>query len=624
MAISKTVRHYTNIFQKSILFFSCISLLLFGWMAVIWGIRITNIMERQAVAASQTTLDTLYNLIREQHEAFKRFQMDLYLFQYDRNTTMSDLVERYLENIREGNGLSPTQKQEARREIDDYLRSIGSTMGNNVLMLMITGDPFLSDDPYVVLSNSVGSEYPRQTVQYISNTSTHTSRRSTQLLPSFTSSSQRFPYASYVICDDFRSLSSPSTISGMVVATFRTDAIDSALAQLNTMPLGAFYVLNSSGQIVYDSQGKRIGENFEDFENMVKSAKIDQTIDGMRIHGLHNSSFGFTVVSTFPVRDLYPTLLQEYLYIGLMTTAALLLCVTLCYLFFRRYLMKITRLLDGLSAAGEDMNRRIPVEGEADEIDSICIRTNAMLDTIQENINKYYAQELEKQRALLQKRKAELYALQTQIDPHFVYNTLEMIRMQLVVKGEMASADSIKLLGVILRNRIKGKPVRFLSSEIEQCYSLIELYNLNYNSEAVLESSIPSRDLDTAVIQDTLVPLVENILTHSMRTEGLQVDISLECEGQDLCLRVQDNGQGFSETILNRLSELFEQNPKLQSESIGLLNLHQRLRLIYGPTYGLKLRNAPQGGAVIDVRIRRLNVDELDALLSNYAQERDS
>ena len=171
----------------------------------------------------------------------------------------------------------------------------------------------------------------------------------------------------------------------------------------------------------------------------------------MRIHGIYNASFGFSVVNTFPMGESYPALLQEYLYIGLMTTAALLLCVTLCYLFFRRYLMKITLLLSGLSAAGKDLNHRIPVEGESDEIDSICIQTNAMLDTIQENIDKNYAQELEKQRALLQKRKAELYALQTQIDPHFVYNTLEMIRMQLVVKGDFTSADSIKLLGGILR-----------------------------------------------------------------------------------------------------------------------------------------------------------------------------
>lgn len=613
-------RHYANIFQKSILFLSVISLFLFGSMAAIWSIRVTAITEKQAIASSQIALDTLYNLIREQHETFKRFQMDLYLFQYDRDTTMSEHLEAYLKDIHAGNDLTPIQKQETRQGINDYLRSVGSAMGNNALMLMVAGNEFSSSDPYVVLSNSVGNHYPRQIAQYVEEASGNTSRRSTQLLPGFVNPGERLSCESYVICDDFRSLNMPSRSSGTVVVTFRTDALNAALARLNTVPIGRFYVLNASGQIIYDSGNERAGETFEYFDSIGTASQIDLTAGGMRIHGIYNASFGFSVVNTFPMGESYPALLQEYLYIGLMTTAALLLCVTLCYLFFRRYLMKITLLLAGLSAAGKDLNHRIPVEGESDEIDSICIQTNAMLDTIQENIDKNYAQELEKQRALLQKRKAELYALQTQIDPHFVYNTLEMIRMQLVVKGDFTSADSIKLLGGILRQRIKGKSVRFLSSEIEQCRSLIELYNLNYTSEAILEAEIPGEYLDTAVIQDTLVPLVENILTHGKRTEGLLVNISLRAENEDLCLRVQDNGQGFSEAILQQLGELFEQNPKLQSESIGLLNLHQRLRLIYGPAYGLALHNAQQGGAVIDVRIRRMRIDELDALLSTYNQ----
>ena len=621
MKNSVSSRHYTNIFQKSILFLSVISFLLFGSMAATWSIRVSKITEKQALASSQIALNTLYNIIREQHETFKRFQKDLYLFQYDRDTTMGEHLEAYLQSIRAENDLTPTQKQEIRRGINDYLRSIGSAMGNNILMLMVTGNEFTSNDPYVALSNSVGSHYPRQTANYVQYASKNTSRRSTQLLPGYDTSGERFPYGSYIICDDFRSLDTPAKNSGTVIVTFRSDALDAALARLNTGPIGRFFVLNSSGQIIYDSDNESVGEIFSHFDDIRGASQIDLSINGTRIHGIYNSSFGFSVVNTLPVEEYYPSLLQEYIYIGSMTMTALLLCVTLCYLFFRRYLKKITLLLSGLSSAGKDLNHRIPISGESDEIDSICIQTNAMLDTIQEHINKNYAQELEKQRALLQKRKAELYALQTQIDPHFVYNTLEMIRMQLVVKGDFTSANSIKLLGGILRQRLKGKSVRFLSSEIEQCRNLIELYNSSYSSEAILEADIPSEYLDTAVIQDTLVPLVENILTHGMRTEGLHVNISMKASNNDLCLRVQDNGQGFSEAILHQLSELFQQNPKLQSESIGLLNLHQRLQLIYGPGYGLSLYNAQQGGAVIDVRIRRMRVDELDALLSTYNQE---
>lgn len=614
---------YANIFQKSIRYLTIVSIFLFGCMAVIWSVRITDILENRAVSANQSAVDTIYNIVREQHEAFKRFQMDLCLFQYDRDTVMSEYVEQYLLDIRNGQSLTPLQKQDARQNVDDYLRSIGSATGNNVLMLMVTGYDFVSEDPYMVLSNVSGSEYARQTAGYIAAMPGTASRRSTILLPSFASSGSRFSVESYVIYDDFRSMSAPSISCGRIAMTFRTSALNAALNRLASAAMGNLYVINASGDIVFDSSGLRTGQAFEIFDALPTSIRIDATVDGQRIHGMRNVEFGFTVINAFSMSDFYPVILREYLYIALMTVAALLLCITLCYLFFRRYLTKTTRLLTDLSAAGEDMDRRIAVEGERDEIDSICIRINAMLDTIQQGIIRNYAQEMEKQNALLQKREAELYALQAQIDPHFLYNTLEMIRMRLVVKGETESANSIKLLGSILRSRIKGKAVRFLSSEIEQCQSLVELYNLNYGLEAILEAEIPSEYLSTAVIQDTLVPLVENILTHIKPMDDLQICITLHTQGDMMNLRVQDNGQGFSESIFARLRELFSQDPRLKSESIGLVNLHQRLRLVYGEGYGLTIANGPNGGAMIDVRIRRMGLDELDALLTASNPESD-
>ncbi len=300
---------------------------------------------------------------------------------------------------------------------------------------------------------------------------------------------------------------------------------------------------------------------------------------------------------------------------GLFAVIALIICSLCHYMFFRQHLHKITALHNDLSISKGDVSHRITVTQMNDEIDEICSHVNDMLDTIQNNIIQSYIAELDYKNAQLEKWNIELYALQSQIDPHFLYNTLEMIRMRMSIMNDADGAYAVQLLGRTLRSRIKNDMIHTLDREISQCYTLVELYNISSQTNVFLETDAQPGLLNCAVLQDTLIPLVENILSHVNRKKDLQINISVTVDSTDMTLYVQDNGQGFDPERLQYIRQLLSSSYTISKKNIGLMNLHRRLKLVYGDDYGVTICNNPNGGAMVQVHIRKLTLSELRKLL---------
>lgn len=208
-------------------------------------------------------------------------------------------------------------------------------------------------------------------------------------------------------------------------------------------------------------------------------------------------------------------------------------------------------------------------------------------------------------------KEAELRTLHNQIDAHFLYNTLENIKMLAEIEDQRTISDALTWLGGMMRYNFKwsGEYVK-LRDEIRHIQNYIEIMNIRFEHPIRLELNIENAYLEVEVLKMSLQPIVENSVKHAWNTGGdeltgrtIRIDVT-EAEG-DLFILIRDNGLGLTPERLAALHEaIYAREEESQEFSgsgtggykaggIGLRNVHQRLQLFYGEAYGLELQSEP-------------------------------
>ena len=216
--------------------------------------------------------------------------------------------------------------------------------------------------------------------------------------------------------------------------------------------------------------------------------------------------------------------------------------------------------------------------------------------------------ELNYQKIQTEKRKAEIISLQGQINPHYLFNTLETIRMSLVLSSDKKNADIVAAFAESFRLCIDNKKDIYTIREellfIEN-YFTIQKYRLRDNISFKVE--IPDSMLDYSIPKLILQPLVENAVYHGIEMKGDKGTVvikAFESEG-DIHIIVSDDGIGISETVLGKLINDLNSEADSQEQSgwkkIALRNVHTRLRLIYGEAYGLKITSKLGEGTMVEI-----------------------
>lgn len=210
-------------------------------------------------------------------------------------------------------------------------------------------------------------------------------------------------------------------------------------------------------------------------------------------------------------------------------------------------------------------------------------------------------------------KKAQAVALQSQINPHFLNNTLETINWTAIEllggKNEisrMAGALS-RMLRMTLENSDTVVPV---GMEIQHCMYYLEIQKTRYEDKFEVSWQIPEEIRECRIIRVVLQPLVENAIYHGikpMTNKGL-ITISGRIEGDLLLLLVSDNGLGMTERELEKLQKNMQSDMIKESRHIGMINVNQRLKLYYGEEYGLTIESSEGVGTSIMVKIPRVQI----------------
>jgi len=300
------------------------------------------------------------------------------------------------------------------------------------------------------------------------------------------------------------------------------------------------------------------------------------------------------------VTELFDKPKRNYAITIIVTFACLLLLAFWLSRLLTKKIWKISNAFYRFQEGNFDI--QIPVKGE-DELDKLAMDFNTMAYNMNQLINKVY-------KAEIAQKHAELFALQAQIKPHFIYNTLESLKMLAELHDEEKIADSLASLGNIMRqNNSIGRHLIEISTEVDNLTDYVKLQNLTNNDRINLSFSLPDDIMKFKILNLVLQPIVENSIKHGLRIgrEPLNIKISGYTDGSDLYLTVKDDGKGIGADRLKELNEIINREPivsdKQETGGIGLANVNKRIKLYFGNNYGVNLKSEEGKGTEVMIRI---------------------
>lgn len=267
-----------------------------------------------------------------------------------------------------------------------------------------------------------------------------------------------------------------------------------------------------------------------------------------------------------------------------------------------RYLQSRMRQVQG-GAFAERADLRLM---SRDEIGELAGGFNVMVTEVERLVKEVYETKL-------REREAELSALQSQINPHFLYNTLELVSMQALKQNNLEISDIMTSLGKMLRYTVdkQERPVQ-LQEEIRfvNAYLQIQLarHGDRLSSEIYIDPSFEACLVPKLLLQ----PLVENALEHGMGNRELTVTIRAAALDQDLLLTVQDNGKGMTRERLLEVQQQMLSKPERDGtrpkfgetlKGYAIKNVHHRIQLLYGTDYGMSVESEEGSGSTWIIRL---------------------
>ncbi|XQY92687.1 sensor histidine kinase [Metabacillus sp. HB246100] len=322
----------------------------------------------------------------------------------------------------------------------------------------------------------------------------------------------------------------------------------------------------------------------------------------------HHQDIPYLVVSTYiedidshmlnliSLEDIYAQIKQTRNFIVGGTLFLVIILSIITYLLISLLLKKMYKLIDTMERVKRgEFSASVDISGQG-EFAKLAYHFKEMLS----KINGLIAETVNKQAAT---KEAELKALKTQIDSHFLYNTLENIKMMAEIEGKYDISDSLTSLGEMMRYNLRWKhDFVTLTEEIAHIQNYIDIMNLRLDHRLKVNINVPLELKDQQILKMSLQPIVENAVKHGLTpilsTKMGIIEINASVKKEWIEIEVVDNGIGMSKDaikeLLDKIGANQEQVKDLQqskSGGIGLKNVNERIQLHYGSEYGLQIES---------------------------------
>lgn len=314
----------------------------------------------------------------------------------------------------------------------------------------------------------------------------------------------------------------------------------------------------------------------------------------------------FYVFTLLPVHVITSTANQ----VGLMGLMIIAVCVCIALIFIlcfsgafsKRIILlrkEMNRVVNG------DFNISSSIRG-SDEIGQLFKDLQAMIQGIKALIHEVYEEKLLKEQLKNKQKEIEFKMLASQINPHFLYNALETIRMEAHYNKQDRIAGIVKTLGKMLRRNLEvSNRLVTLESEIELVENYLYIQKFRFEEKVSYKIELNTDISDCYILPLLLQPIVENAFVHGLEntTENGIISVKIEKDDQFLRLEVEDNGAGMDEDRLSLMKKRLENNEESDGKNIGLCNINNRIKLYYGDRYGLEICSKLKKGTKVSINL---------------------
>lgn len=287
----------------------------------------------------------------------------------------------------------------------------------------------------------------------------------------------------------------------------------------------------------------------------------------------------------------------------------MLICMIIMSILWNRNIISpIKQISDQITKRSTLYSKNFSFHGPDNEIGVISERLNDMIKSNKAMTSKMIKTQSQLYEVELIKQHSDFSALQSQINPHFLYNTMASIKGLAHIHHVESIAVLCQAISNILRYSIKGNDIVTLNDELSIIKQYIVIMSTRFEERFSIKYNIQEDLLDTQVLKMTLQPLVENSIYHGFADydSGGRVEIDAVSEDEFVVLSVYDNGSGIPADRLKQINSELENDqnmlPSQSTSGIGIVNIHKRIKLLMGDKYGLTI-HAASPGTIVKIRL---------------------
>lgn len=375
------------------------------------------------------------------------------------------------------------------------------------------------------------------------------------------------------------------------------------------------FIVDAHGKIVSFPDKKYIGTNISDYissdeKNRKESiypalARNITLFNGNPVitNALVSDKTGWTIVNAVDQNYLLNKVYLTQRFTIIFGFCSLLFSIVSIYYVTRNFSRSMKKILAAMKTAQEgELSVRVEIDENEDELSTIAIRFNKMIFQINRLLEEVKA-------ATFKQKEAEIRALEAQINPHFLYNTLDAINWMAIEKDEHEISNMLKSLAQILRYSVnKSNGIVKLREDIEwlRKYIYLQQTRFNYSFECILE--VDESILDCNVHKLLFQPFVENAIIHAFEqiTAGGILRLTLTGMEAVINISIEDNGKGMEEATVKALNALNSDNISPKGSGLGIQNVFQRIKMYYGENGRWNVVSKPGEGTIICIQIPKL------------------
>ena len=345
----------------------------------------------------------------------------------------------------------------------------------------------------------------------------------------------------------------------------------------------------------------RITEVVEDY--LLVYNKIYPMVN--RLEGENSPHYTFATIERYQdiTSNLYINSLKSYTAV----IAGLFASVILILVFSKMYANRMELLR-------KQMHYKVTEISGEDEIAELYKELEKMMDDNKALMQKVVDEKVQKEKIHTKQREVEFKMLASQINPHFLYNTLETIRMKAKINKEPEIEELVKMLAKIMRRNIQVSDKKVtLKSEVQLIEYYLKIQNYRFgdriHSQVIVDENV---EMDAKVLPLIIQPFVENAFVHGLESseDGGNLTVHVSRDMGVIIVNVEDDGEGMDYYELGQLRYAINSGEAAEKGHIGVSNVNQRLKLQYGEQYGITVDSKKNAGTKITIRMPLIFVDE--------------